>query len=92
MRNRNCRRDRIEIVADILKKAKGGSRKTHIMYTCNLSVTQNEKYLQALLDSGLLASTSDGQYITTPEGIDAIGIAQKARRTFSEVYEKLRKK
>ena len=52
----------------------------------------NEKYLQALLDSGLLDLASDGQYITTPQGIDAIKTAEEVRRTFSEFYERLRKK
>ena len=92
MRNSSCRRDKIEVAAEILKKARRGARKTNIMYACNLSFAENEKYLQALSGSGLLALTPDGQYIATPEGRNAIGIAEEARRTFSGVYKSLRKK
>ena len=92
MRNSNPRRDQIEIVAEILEKAKRGSKKTNIMSGCRLSYALNKKYLQALLDSGFLDLTPDGQYIATPEGRNAIEIAEKARRTFNGFYERLRKK
>lgn len=90
MRESNPRRDKIEIVADILEKARRGAKKTNIMYGCNLSFTQTEEYLQAL--SGLLELAPDGQYRATPEGINASKIAEEAIRTFSEVYKKLREK
>jgi predicted transcriptional regulator len=91
MRNRSYR-DRIEIAADMLKKAKEVTKKTNIMYACNLSFSMNERYLQALLDSGLLALTPDGQYETTPQGRKAFGIVEEAIRTFSGFYERIRKK
>ena len=92
MKETNPRRDKIEVAAEILEKARRGARKTNIMYGCNLSFSENKKYLQALLDSGFLALEPDGQYIATPEGRNAIGIAEEARRTFSRFYERLRKK
>ncbi len=89
MRN-NPRRDKIEIAAEILKKAKRGIKKTNITYGCNLSFTQTEEYLQAL--SGLLGLEPDGQYKTTPEGVNAIKTAEETIRTFSGFYKRLRKK
>lgn len=50
MRHRN----RLDIMADILKASLGGSRKTHVMYRCNLSFTQLEKYLGVMRSKGLL--------------------------------------
>jgi predicted transcriptional regulator len=89
MRARKCRRERLEIAKDILKEAVGGCRKTHIMYSCNLSFTQNNEYLQELSALGLLSLTSDGQYVTTPKGVNAIKTAENAIKTFSGLYKNL---
>lgn len=91
MRKSSCR-DKIEIVADILKKAKDGTCKTHIMYSCNLSFEQNKKYLRVLSGLGFLVVGSDGQYKITPEGIDASRKIEEIRRTFSGLYERLRER
>jgi predicted transcriptional regulator len=53
------KRSDIDIMADILKEAKKVTRKTHIMYNCNLSYGQLENYLSFLLDIGLLDCYSD---------------------------------
>ena len=42
------------IVANILREAVGGAKKTHIMYRCNLSFRQLQTYLDLLLNTGLL--------------------------------------
>jgi len=51
-------RSQIDIIADILDAAVGSTRKTHIMYRCNLSFKQLETYLGLLLDRGLLRTFS----------------------------------
>jgi len=51
-------RSRMEIVAAILRVSKGGARKTHIMYRCNLSFRQLEAYLDFLTNSGLVREIS----------------------------------
>jgi len=44
----------MDIVASILKEAVGGTKKTHIMYKCNLSFKQLQVYMDLLIDRGLL--------------------------------------
>jgi len=48
------RRDRHEIVAEILETARGGAIKTHIMYKAKLSYAQLNEYLPLLLEKGFL--------------------------------------
>lgn len=38
---------------------KGGARKTHVMYRCNLNSKQINQYLQFLLDSKMLEVTRE---------------------------------
>jgi predicted transcriptional regulator len=48
-------RSRFDIMATILLAAnEGGTRKTHIMYKCNLSFKQLHAYLRFLVEMGLL--------------------------------------
>jgi len=56
---------------DILKIARGGKRKTHIMYKAKLSYSQLKVYLELLNDRGLLES-NNGFYCTTSKGLDFI--------------------
>jgi len=44
----------MDIVANILREAVGGAKKTHIMYKCNLSFAQIQAYLELLLNTELL--------------------------------------
>ncbi len=62
------RRDRHDIIADILKTAKEGKRKTYIMYKARLSHSQLKLYLELLNRSGMIIY-SDGVYRTTPKGL-----------------------
>ena len=48
------RRDRHEIVAEILQTAVNGKIKTHIMYRAKLSYSQINEYLPLLIDKGFL--------------------------------------
>jgi predicted transcriptional regulator len=65
------RRDKHDIVLDILKIARSAKRKTHIMYKAKLSYDQLKTYLELLNDRGLLES-NDGFYRTTSKGLDFI--------------------
>ena len=62
------RRDRHDIIAEILKTAKEGKRKTYIMYKARLSHSQLKLYLELLNRSGMIIY-SDGVYRTTPKGL-----------------------
>ncbi len=61
------KRSDIDIMANILGEARRGSRKTRIMYRCNLSHRQLEVYLKLLLGMGFLVSRSDS-FETTGKG------------------------
>ncbi len=52
------RRDRHDIVVEILKTATEGKIKTHIMYKAKLSYAQLNEYLPLLIDNGFLENTS----------------------------------
>lgn len=73
------RRDRHDIVAEILKTAREGKIKTHIMYKAKLSYSQINTYLQLLVDKGFLENNtvmrkrqSITLYKTTPKGVHFI--------------------
>ena len=73
--NSSSHRGRLDIMASILDSSVSGSRKTSIMYRCNLSFKQLEVYLRFLLNKGLL-KTFDGVresaqlFQTTSRGMD----------------------
>ena len=53
------KRSDIDIMANILNEAHKGTRKTRIMYRCNLSHRQLEVYLKLLSGMGFLTSHSE---------------------------------
>lgn len=61
------KRSDIDIMASILSEACRGSRKTRVMYRCNLSHRQLEVYLKLLLGMEFLVSRSD-LFKTTAKG------------------------
>ena len=70
------RRDRHDIVVEILKTAIDGKIKTHIMYKAKLSYAQLNEYLPMLIEKGFLENTSirykkavKKVYKTTAKGI-----------------------
>ena len=64
-RRRFIQRSRLDIIACILLNAENGSRKTRLIYQCNLSVSQFNKYASSLLDGGLLETQISGNKIVT---------------------------
>jgi len=62
------RRDRHDIIAEILKTAKIGKKKTYIMYKAKLSHSQLKLYLELLNQSGMIVN-DNGVYKTTPKGL-----------------------
>lgn len=63
-------RSSFEIIAEILETAKNGAKKTRIMYACGLSFRFVQKYLNLLVDTGLLAAGAS--YQTTEKGMGFI--------------------
>lgn len=73
------RRDRHDIVAEILKTASEGRIKTHIMYKAKLSYSQINTYLKLLMEKGFLENNTVRRrkqivtlYKTTPKGMQFI--------------------
>jgi predicted transcriptional regulator len=57
-------RRRFEIIADILKAAENGAKKTRIMYVANLSHGLLEKYLMETINVGFIRFNSNGYEVT----------------------------
>jgi len=79
MKDADKRRDRHEIIGEILKIAVNGQIKTHIMYRAKLSYSQINEYLPQLVEKGFLDNTdvTKGKqrttlYRTTPKGMQLI--------------------
>jgi len=69
------RRDRHDIVVDILKTAHGGVKRTNLMHRAKLSHMQLKLYLYVLKENGLLES-NDGLVKTTSRGIQFVKISE----------------
>ena len=80
------RRNRLDIIADILNAAKMGLRKTRIVYSTNLNFKLANKYLPLLTENGLL-EVIDRDYITTSQGIEFLENYSKIQASvFSRPY------
>ena len=65
------RRDRLNIMAEIMEAAKGSQLKTRIMYRVNLSFSQVNEYLSFLTERGFLRVHVENRkkfYETTAKG------------------------
>ena len=64
------KRSDIEILADVLKVARRGAKKSHIVYRANLNFEVVKRYLKRLHEAGLIAfpSEEDCLYKTTTRG------------------------
>lgn len=65
------RRARHDIIMELLQAAKGGEKKTRLVYKTGLSFELSEKYLHALNDSGFIVEKS-GVWKTTDKGLHVI--------------------
>ncbi|MBS7639776.1 MAG: winged helix-turn-helix domain-containing protein [Candidatus Bathyarchaeia archaeon] len=79
------RRSRAEITAEILRIAKGGARKTRIVYGANINFKLLEEYLRRLEKAGLITrengkisiirTTEKGiEYLHRYENLESLGI------------------
>ncbi len=65
------RRNNLDIIAEILQITQEGARKTQIVYNANLNFLIVKKYLNNLIEKGLL-NKNDTHYYTTDKGRDFI--------------------
>ncbi len=78
------RRARHDIIMKILKTAKGGAKKTNIMFKARLSFSQLENYLEALNEAGFITEKS-GVWTTTEKGLHVIEACEICLRLTKEV-------
>jgi predicted transcriptional regulator len=66
------RRNNLEIVAEILKIAKKGAKKTRIVYGANMNFKMLDEYLEKLTKAGLIANSENngGLIKTTEKGVE----------------------
>jgi predicted transcriptional regulator len=62
------KRTKYDLLADLLRSAKGGARKTNLMFRANLSFVLLNKYLSFLVENGFLES-KDGLFFPTKAGL-----------------------
>ena len=65
------RRSSLVILIEILKAAKRGIRRTHLLTSVSLSYEQSTRYIEFLKAHGLIKQ-NDNVYQTTDEGLDLI--------------------
>ena len=66
------KRGRLEIVQEILAISRKSTRKTRILYGCNLSYNLIQKYLEYVTSNNLLTNFKNNDhtfYLTTEKGI-----------------------
>ena len=78
------RRERHDIIMEILKLAKNGELKTRIMYKARLSFSQLEQYLNALKEADFITEES-GIWKTTEKGLHVIEACKICQRLIKEV-------
>jgi len=90
MSERKNNRGKIEIMADVLSLSTAGIKKTHIMYSANLSYEQILHYLNQLLGKGLIAqAVADSAlvYRTTEKGREFLACYSRMSDLITDSYE-----
>ncbi|MEM3616553.1 MAG: winged helix-turn-helix domain-containing protein [Candidatus Bathyarchaeia archaeon] len=64
------KRDRHDIVVEILEKAKSGKKKTELMRSVGLSHSRSKQYLTILLKKGLLEINENNLFTTSKKGLE----------------------
>jgi len=78
-------RSQVDIIADVLHETVGGAKKTHIMYSCNLSFRQLQNYLSLLLDRGLLLKASEEEKGRDPRFFKITSKGQNLLRAYDRL-------
>jgi len=71
-------------MACILRNSNVSSRKTRVIYRCNLSLSQFKKYVDCLIEGGLLKKRVE------ENGVEVYSTTEKGRE-FLKDYERVRK-
>ena len=74
----NKRRTKEEIIAQILQSALDGASKSRIMYNSFLNYNQLEKYLEYMVDLGLV-KCDDKVYKVTRKGVEYLALFKELK-------------
>lgn len=82
------RRGRTEVVCDILSEALEGANKTRLMYHCNMNFLRFNRYLEELLEAGLLQRVDSNPnnvalYKTTDNGRELLRVLRRVNEFLS---------
>jgi predicted transcriptional regulator len=82
------RRSRTQVVCDILSEALDGANKTRLMYHCNMNFLRFNRYLDELLEAGLLVRMDSNPsnvvlYKTTDNGRELLRVLRRANEFLS---------
>ena len=77
------KRSDLEILTDVLRIAKEGAKKSHIVYRANLNFKIVQKYLTHLQESGLLTYSMDHLFKTTFKGSEYLEQYTKLAKTLN---------
>jgi predicted transcriptional regulator len=84
-----CRRSRKEILLAVLETvSKGSTKKTHIMYQCNLSWSMINDAIETLLERSLI-KLDQKHYCITNEGLNVLKIHRRLEEELSNVPKML---
>jgi|ECHvirMinimDraft_2_1075157.scaffolds.fasta_scaffold02866_3 predicted transcriptional regulator len=87
------RRDRYEVIHDILETCRQGARKTALMYKANLSFELAKRYIEDLLSRGIIIRR-DEMYFLTVKGkllLDKLKKYKEAKLILERLMEDLSK-
>jgi len=79
------KRSDLEISADVLRIAKEGAKKSHIVYKANLNFKLVKTYLSRLEETGLI-SKDDHLFRTTPKGVAYLNQYSILANTFNGAW------
>ena len=84
-------RNRLDIIADVLKAAKNGAKKTWIMYKSNLSYELLNKYLGEILSAELIVFKDEVQkFFTTRKGLEFLEMYKEYSRRNKRLENQLK--
>ena len=92
-KQRFIQRSRMEIIASLLKYSIDGSRKTRLIYKCNLSLSLFNKYVDCLIEGELLQKNTEMNprqrsietYHTTEKGMEFLRDYEKISKILNEI-------
>jgi predicted transcriptional regulator len=84
-------RSRLDIIADVLKAAKNGAKKTWIMYKSNLSYELLNKYLGEIISAELIVFKDEAQkFFITRKGLKFLEIYNEYSRRNRRLEEQVK--